>query len=237
MFWGTNISVRATQFRAAGGFDEDFRSWGSEDIELGLRLHHRNVPFLFSRDAWAIETPHERDTVANVASNQRNALMLLHKHPEPVAELTWAFYMKDLIWPIEHEYRALIDLIRETRRLDVRDEVARMLRELPPGAATRIAVIGCGGTVPSLLPEGSVLMDFDQELLATAVADDRHVGHHAIGLRTTLPDQSIDVVILTSRLSGLWARWSTEVLAEAHRIGRAVHVGGLAGYPAGQAMT
>jgi len=57
-----------------------------------------------------------------------------------------------------------------------------------------------------------------------ATRDGRHSGRHAIGLRTTLPDQSVDRVLITSRLAGLWPRWGAEILAEARRIGRKVEV-------------
>ena len=41
---------------------------------------------------------------------------------------------------------------------------------------------------------------------------------------TVLADQSVDYVIVTSRLSGLWERWGEAVRAEAHRIGRTVDI-------------
>jgi hypothetical protein len=65
-----------------------------------------------------------------------------------------------------------------------------------------------------------VLFDFDRAVLDRALADGRHQGHHAIGLRTPLADGSVDRVLITSRLAGLWGRWGDDVLAEALRIGR-----------------
>jgi hypothetical protein len=37
-----------------------------------------------------------------------------------------------------------------------------------------------------------------------------------------LADKSVDVVIVTSRLAGIWAAWGVEILAEAHRVGLSV---------------
>jgi len=37
-FWSMNISVRADDFAAVGGFDERFRDWGAEDVELAYRV-------------------------------------------------------------------------------------------------------------------------------------------------------------------------------------------------------
>ncbi|GAA2713033.1 hypothetical protein [Actinoplanes palleronii] len=53
--------------------------------------------------------------------------------------------------------------------------------------------------------------------------------HRAIGLRTPLPPQSMDLVVVTSRLDGLRDRWGDRLLAEAHRIGRRVIVTPAAG--------
>ena len=47
-----------------------------------------------------------------------------------------------------------------------------------------------------------------------------HPGYHAIGLRTALPAKSADVVIVTSRLSGLWPRFGNQILREAGRVGQ-----------------
>jgi hypothetical protein len=48
-------------------------------------------------------------------------------------------------------------------------------------------------------------------------------------MRTPLPDHAVDVVLLTSRLSGLWDRWGQEIVLEARRIGREVRALGLGG--------
>ncbi|GIF06887.1 hypothetical protein [Actinoplanes siamensis] len=52
-------------------------------------------------------------------------------------------------------------------------------------------------------------------------------GFHSIGVRTPLPDQSVDVVLNTAGLRGLWHRWNLDVLAEARRIGREARALGL----------
>lgn len=42
-----NLSVRAEDFWAAGGFDEQFVGYGWEDIDLGLRMHDLGVRFFY----------------------------------------------------------------------------------------------------------------------------------------------------------------------------------------------
>jgi GT2 family glycosyltransferase len=52
-FWTTNVSVGLDTLRRAGGFSENFREYGWEDIELGLRLRFAGVPSIFNKDALA----------------------------------------------------------------------------------------------------------------------------------------------------------------------------------------
>jgi hypothetical protein len=219
LFWTLNVSINATDFRAVGGFDDDFRGWGGEDLELGYRLsRHRGVAFVGSQDCWAFDMPHDRDISANLASNKRNVLQFLHKHPAPEVELCWALFVQEEMWPVEDAYRGVRDWTAEARHLTVVDEIESGLRDLHSGA--RVAVFGSGGDVPAWLPPAT-LADFDRQLLAGL--DGSHHTLHAIGLRTPLPDQSVDLVLITSRLRGLWERWGAHILREAHRIGAAVH--------------
>lgn len=46
-----NLSIRAEDLWAVGGFDEDFPGYGWEDIELGLRLDAHGVQFFYDPEA------------------------------------------------------------------------------------------------------------------------------------------------------------------------------------------
>ena len=118
--------------------------------------------------------------------------------------------------PIENQYQLMMAWKREACALDVRSEVERAVAGLPAGV--RVAVIGCGGALPAALAPGSAVIDFDEELLRQAAAGGRYDPYHSIGLRTPLVEQAVDLVVITSRLSGLFATWREELLAEAHRI-------------------
>lgn len=225
LFWSVNVSARTDDFRAAGGFDEDFRSWGGEDLELGFRLARHGLRFAADADAWAVDTPHPRDHPEDSTSNRGNMLLFLTKHPEPVVELLWAWFMRDQpwyegthSWHIDGEWLRVLRAAAKARAVDVTPEL-ETLRDLPTDA--RIAIIGCGGALPAGLPPAE-LIDFDRELLDRLPPDPRHRTHHAIGIRTVLPDDSVDVVFISSRLRGLWDRWAPNILAEARRVGGSV---------------
>lgn len=221
-FWAGNCSVRTADFWAVGGFDENFHGWGLEDLELAYRLFRRGMSFTFTPDAWTIEYPHERDIDDNVAKVGANITQFLAKHPDPVVEICWVLLTSQLLldgW--EESCEQVFAVSRATRDLSVVDELTRVASEIPEGS--RVAIIGAGAQVPDSLPTAS-LIDFDRELLDRALSGTRHTGHHAIGLRTPLADQSVDTVVITSRLAGLWSLWGEELLAEARRIGSDVRV-------------
>jgi glycosyl transferase family 7 (putative galactosyltransferase) len=83
-FWGGNSSLPLLLARELGGFDEAFKNWGFEDVELGYRLWKRRVPFTLRREACGFHYPHP------TGSDDRrfeNMYQFLRKHPEPYPEL------------------------------------------------------------------------------------------------------------------------------------------------------
>ena len=218
-FFTMNCSVPAEDFWAVGGFDEMFRSWGVEDVELGYRLSRSGSTMVLARDAWAIEVPQERPVKQLVYSLMRNGRLFLDKFREPNVEILADAYLNIRLTSIMDESSALKRWTREARELDVRAEIEAVAAGL--AADARLAIFGCGPSVPEWLPPAA-LADFDADLLSQAIAGGPHTGYHAIGLRTALPSKSADVVIVTSRLGGLWDKYDDQIMREAGRIGRRV---------------
>jgi glycosyltransferase involved in cell wall biosynthesis len=86
-FWTTNVSLRRSRLDRAGGrFDESFREYGWEDIELGMRLRRLGTRAVFNR--WAVAfhyQPPERTgdlagTLRQVRAQARTAVQLRAKH-------------------------------------------------------------------------------------------------------------------------------------------------------------
>lgn len=66
-----NLSLRAEDLWAVGGFDESFPGYGWEDIELGLRLHAHGVRFFY--DPQAVGYHYDVETLAPTREKLRQA--------------------------------------------------------------------------------------------------------------------------------------------------------------------
>ena len=218
-FFTMNCSVPTADFRAVGGFDEMFRSWGVEDLELAYRLYHNGSVMALSRDAWAIEVPSSRPVKKLLYSLMRNGRLFLDKHHDPHIEILADAYHCVRFTTLMEETAALDSWTREARDLVVRAEIEAAAAGL--AADTKVAIFGCGPSVPERLGPAA-LADFDADLLSRATAGGSHTGHHAIGLRTAMLAKSADVVIVTSRLGGLWDMYGDRILREASRVGQRV---------------
>jgi len=86
-FWTTNVSLPLALVKEAGGFDERFREYGWEDLELGFRLRKMGVPSLLARDAIVYHfkppVPHANVSgmIRQARAQGRTAVQFLKKHP------------------------------------------------------------------------------------------------------------------------------------------------------------
>jgi glycosyltransferase involved in cell wall biosynthesis len=87
MYWTCNASARTEQVQAVGMFDEAFRCWGGEDIDLGYRLHRDGAHFLVNREASALHYPHEKVYEQLAASALTNYRYIADKYDTPITRL------------------------------------------------------------------------------------------------------------------------------------------------------
>ena len=77
-------SVSKDIFHKAGGFDESFETWGSEDVDLGYRINkYGKIGFL--PRLIALHIPHPRNIVSIETTNFENILFMMKKYR------TWEF--------------------------------------------------------------------------------------------------------------------------------------------------
>ncbi len=87
LYWTCNASAPTELIRSVGGFDEQFRSWGAEDIDLGYRLHRAGAGFALDRAASSIHYPHAKSSAHNFAQARANYRYLARKYDTPITRL------------------------------------------------------------------------------------------------------------------------------------------------------
>ena len=89
-FYSGNFSVDRELLLGIGGFDEQFRLYGNEDLELSVRLRRAGVRLIFSAEGLARQ--HYTKDLAGLARDNvakgRTAVQLVRKHPETRSHLT-----------------------------------------------------------------------------------------------------------------------------------------------------
>jgi glycosyltransferase involved in cell wall biosynthesis len=87
-----NASVSLAVIKQVGAFDEAFRMYGNEDLELAVRLRRAGVRIAFSRDATA-EQHYDKSFAAlanDTVAQGRTAVEFAAKHPDLRGELQLA---------------------------------------------------------------------------------------------------------------------------------------------------
>jgi len=224
LFWSSSCSVRTEDFWDVGGFDESFIGYGMEDVDLGYRLWERGVSFALCKAGWVVELIQHRDIPANDASSRRNMEKFLQScEPLTPAREIVALLLSvslSLFFDLQEYYRTLTEWETRAKGIDVLEEVQGFCRALPPGA--RIAILGVGDSIPESRPD-AILFDFDHQFIRAMQVPSCGI-HHRIGLLTGLPDNSIDSLLITSRMRGIWGRFGDSIMLEAKRVASNVHL-------------
>lgn len=102
-FWTSNVSVARSRLFEAGLFDEDFREYGWEDLELGLRLkklglksryHRKAVGYHYKRKVTGLDFP---GILRQAEAKGRTALLFVQKQPGWRARLSTGAYSLRLL--------------------------------------------------------------------------------------------------------------------------------------------
>jgi GT2 family glycosyltransferase len=93
-FYSGNFSIRREILLEVGAFDESFRIYGNEDLELCVRLSKAGVQLVFSPEALAYQH-YTKDFAALARDNAakgRTAVLLASKYPETYQDLKLSMY-------------------------------------------------------------------------------------------------------------------------------------------------
>ena len=93
-FYSGNFSIQRALMNYVGGFDDAFKVYGNEDVELSLRLRAAGVRLVFEPTALAWQ--HNTKDFASLAQDNvakgQTAVLLAMKHPETYADLKLSDY-------------------------------------------------------------------------------------------------------------------------------------------------
>ncbi|GAA2923505.1 PIG-L family deacetylase [Streptomyces mexicanus] len=121
MWWTCNSSATTRLLREVGGFDEAYRSWGAEDVDLSYRLRTAGARFVLRRDAAALHIPHPKSYEANMRSAAHNYRYFADKYDTPVAHLV-----------PHHHFHEIEDILRSRGLADgpVTDRFGTVIRPI-----------------------------------------------------------------------------------------------------------
>ena len=91
--WTGHVSCSTDILRQIGGFDEWFKSWGGEDVELGIRLYQAGCEFTLLEGMEAVHFPHLKDSDSKRQTANDNIDYIHNKHHLAATQL-----MKDHSW-------------------------------------------------------------------------------------------------------------------------------------------
>ncbi|MGU3495496.1 glycosyltransferase [Xanthobacteraceae bacterium A53D] len=90
-FWTTAVLVSRARLLMLGGLDEALEAKGSEDIELGYRLHQEGGLLAWVPTAPVLHLPHRRNRKAEEATDRAHERHMLARHRSVEMEMLCAF--------------------------------------------------------------------------------------------------------------------------------------------------
>ncbi|WP_087026770.1 glycosyltransferase [Thaumasiovibrio subtropicus] len=78
LFWTCHVSAERSELLKVGMFDEDFNTWGGEDVDLGVRLFMANNQFVMKKEICSFHWPHPKE-VNNHDDHSNDAAQRIHQ--------------------------------------------------------------------------------------------------------------------------------------------------------------
>lgn len=218
IFWTTNVSVSRNAIIEARCFDENFITWGMEDLELAYRLQKCGTTFKLSRKASGLHYPHERNNSTNFASNEDNKQYFYKKHPDLPIEL----FMKSKPLRFNKEYRDFLscrekagkthlysELITEEGYFTLKNEIS----------SYNNIIFGCQDGFLLNICKSKVGLEYDERLASLAKSKNPAVPiYTSIGLLTGFEYKKFEVSIIASSGYALPEPFLSSLFQEADRI-------------------
>ena len=124
-FWTSNVSVKKKYLDQAGRFDQDFKEYGWEDQEVGLRLmalglrnrnNYKAIGYHVKRPPKYSDVPR---ALAQAEAKARTALIYINKHPRMRTRMSTGTHPPRVAWANFCDLGGLLEkYCRRVLRLD-----------------------------------------------------------------------------------------------------------------------
>jgi len=216
-FVTANASVKRKSLLKVGLFDENFKSWGIEDLELGYRLHVAKIKFVFGSKAISIHHPHERNLITNKKSEENNASYFLAKHND--VNIEFFTIKRELYFPI------IFSKFKE--KLKKRD-LYKKKKELFEFVSQKFnprnkQLLLCGASNKSMLKWLDCKYAIEAEEFFFEKLKSCNLSYHIlnqIGFKLHFENKKFHLTVLTDIYLFLATSWFIEVLKEIIRISK-----------------
>lgn len=197
-YYTGSSSVEREVFEQCGGFDESFETWGSEDVDLGYRIHFiSNIGFL--KDFHSFHIPHARNALEIETTNMENILKMLYKYQSWEFEVQYSFNGN----PIVHQ--SVYYIVNQMRTLTLSD-----IKEVESASDSYMII----NTISKTNPNGNIIIK----------AKERQENIRQIGLALPYPSQSIDEICISEHIFTYPPIIVSRILQETVRVGKNVYI-------------
>lgn len=218
-FWTSNVSVRKQDLLEVGGFDENFRTWGMEDVDLGFKLYKNNICFTLNLDAEAIHYPHDskNDSESKKDTDKENLRYFHNKHKCIESEM--------LLCGREFFYNeALIHLFsNESNRFNFGILSSKSIMHGNESAPTLI-IGGHNGKITEKF-RNSLLLEYNTDNINKIKEEYPDCeAYLCLGGKTDFKDNQFEQVLITDFWRFLNKAWLASIFAESTRVGNNVYM-------------
>lgn len=215
-FWAGNISIRKDILIDIGLFDEQFTSWGVEDLELGFRIHKNNIPIVLNQTAEAIHIPHDTESEKFVFS-LKNAAYFHQKHNCVESEMF--LFSEKTSFNEDVEYL----LANDSKRFDYRAMTSRKIFDFLSGKS--LLVIGIHNGALFGLIQCNMALEYQKDHWRMVLRDfpDKKILNF-LGLKTHFTNKQYEAVVITDFWRFLKRQWVVELIKESKRIAQEIYI-------------
>lgn len=220
-FWTGNVSAKRASILQINGFDENYKNWGMEDIDMGYRLFASGLEFILNLEAKTIHVPHKLEGNAEkVLDNERDAhnKYYFHKKFRNIDSELFVTGCQDQF------YNRDLDILFENTVN--RYDFGRIKGDKIINIELDEQTIIYGGLSLSILKfsKGATILEYDKEKFFVLKKYYPQRTYHLMGTRTDFSNQQFQICLVTDFWIYMNEYMLLNLLKESIRIAEKVYI-------------